>query len=287
MEAFSWRGKNIMSESLAVERQGPIGLITMNRPERHNAFDDALIAELTEAFRSMEAEDGIRLVVLSGVGKSFSAGADLNWMRRMAGFSMEENRRDAMALAALMRTIAHLRKPTIARVQGAAYGGGVGLVACCDVAVATQNALFSLSEAKLGLIPAVVSPYVVAAIGERAARRYFLSAERFEAAEAWRLGLLHDIAADEGELDEKIGAIVDAMLACSPAAQKEAKELIRAVANRALTSELAQDTAERIAKIRSSPEGREGVAAFLEKRRASWVPPDPEPEVPPELPAGE
>jgi methylglutaconyl-CoA hydratase len=276
-----------MSQSLAIERQGPLGLITMNRPERHNAFDDALIAELTEAFRSMEAEDGIRLVVLSGVGKSFSAGADLNWMKRMAGFSMEENRRDAMALAALMRTIAHLRKPTIARVQGAAYGGGVGLVACCDVAVATQSATFSLSEAKLGLIPAVVSPYVVAAIGERAARRYFLSAERFEAAEAWRLGLVHDIAAGEGELDEKIGAIVDAMLACSPAAQKEAKELIRAVANRPLTSELAQDTAERIAKIRSSPEGREGVAAFLEKRRASWVPPDPEPEVPPELPAGE
>jgi methylglutaconyl-CoA hydratase len=276
-----------VSESLAIERQGPIGLITMNRPERHNAFDDALIAELTEAFRSMEAEDGIRLVVLSGVGKSFSAGADLNWMKRMAGFSMEENRRDAMALAALMRTIAHLRKPTVARVQGAAYGGGVGLVACCDVAVATQSALFSLSEARLGLIPAVVSPYVVAAIGERAARRYFLTAERFEAAEAWRLGLVHDIAANEGELDEKIGALVDAMLACSPAAQKEAKELIRAVANRPLTSELAQDTAERIARIRSSPEGREGVAAFLEKRRASWVPPDPEPEVPPELPAGE
>jgi methylglutaconyl-CoA hydratase len=202
-----------VSESLAIERQGPVGLVTLNRPERHNAFDDTLIAELTEAFRSMEAEDGIRLVVLSGTGKSFSAGADLNWMKRMAGFSMEENRRDAMALAALMRTLAHLRKPTIARVQGAAYGGGVGLVACCDVAVATQNATFSLSEARLGLIPAVISPYVVAAIGERAARRYFLTAERFEAAEAWRLGLVHDIAPDESELDEKVGAIVDAMRA--------------------------------------------------------------------------
>ena len=274
-----------MSEALAIERQGPIGLVTMNRPERHNAFDDALIAELTDAFRSMEAEDGIRIVVLSGAGKSFSAGADLNWMKRMAGFSMEENRRDAMALAALMRTIAHLRKPTIARVQGAALGGGVGLVACCDVAVATQGATFSLSEVKLGLIPAVISPYVVAAIGERAARRYFLTAERFTAAEAWRIGLVHEISVGEDEMDETIGAIVDAMLAASPMAQKEAKDLIRAVAHRPLTSEVVQDTADRIAKIRSSPEGREGVAAFLEKRRASWVPPDPQPEIPPDLPA--
>jgi methylglutaconyl-CoA hydratase len=237
---------------------------------------------MTEAFRSMEAEDGIRVIVLSGAGKSFSAGADLSWMKRMAGFSMDENRRDAMGLGALMRTIAHSRKPTIARVQGAAFGGGVGLIACCDIAVATQSASFALSEAKLGLIPAVISPYVVAAIGERAARRYFLTAERFEAAEAWRLGLIHEIAANEEELDEKIGAIIDALLACSPAAQKEAKDLIRAVAGRPVTSELIQDTAERIAKIRSSPEGREGVAAFLEKRRAAWVPPEPQPEIPPE-----
>jgi methylglutaconyl-CoA hydratase len=273
-------------ESLAIERQGPIGLITMNRAERHNAFDDALIAELTESLRSMEAEDAIRVIVLSGAGKSFSAGADLNWMKRMAGFSMEENRRDAMAMATLMRTLAHLRKPTIARVHGAAYGGGVGLVACCDIAVAAQSAMFSLTEVKLGLIPAVISPYVVAAIGERAARRYFLTGERFEAAEAWRLGLVHEIATSEGDLDEKLGTIVDAMLACSPAAQREAKDLIRAVSGRPVTSELIQDTAERIAKIRSSPEGREGVAAFLEKRRASWVPPDPQPTIPPEAPPG-
>ena len=273
-----------MSAALAIERQGPIGLITMNRPERHNAFDDMLIAELTEAFRSMEAEDGIRVVVLSGTGKSFSAGADLNWMKRMAGFSIEENRRDAMGLAALMRTIAHLRKPTIARVQGAAFGGGVGLVACCDIAVATQDAAFALSEVKLGLIPAVISPYVVAAIGERAARRYFLTGERFSAADAWRLGLVHEITGSEAEMDDMIGAIVDAMLAAGPKAQKEAKDLIRAVSNRALTSEVVQDTAERIAKIRASPEGREGVAAFLEKRRPAWIPPDPESEIPPEAP---
>jgi methylglutaconyl-CoA hydratase len=270
--------------NLAIERQGPLGLITLNRAERHNAFDDVLIGELTEAFRSMEAEDGIRLVVLSGAGKSFSAGADLAWMKRMAGFSLDENRRDAMGLAALMRTIAHFAKPTIARVHGAAYGGGVGLVACCDIAVAAQAATFSLSEAKLGLIPAVISPYVVAAIGERAARRYFLTAERFDAAEAWRLGLVHEIAANEAELDEKVGGIVDEILLGSPAAQMEAKALVRAVAGRPVTSELIQDTAERIAKMRASPEGREGVAAFLEKRRASWIPPDPEPEVPPELP---
>jgi methylglutaconyl-CoA hydratase len=277
-----------MSTSLAVERQGPIGLVTLNRPERHNAFDDALIQELTESLRSMEAEESVRLVVLSGSGKSFSAGADLGWMKRMAGFSKDENQRDAMGLAALMRTLAHLRKPTIARVHGAAYGGGVGLVACCDVAVASQNATFALSEARLGLVPAVISPYVIAAIGERAARRFFITGERFDAAEAWRLGLVHEVTSTEDDLDEKIGAIADAMLECGPVAQREAKELIRAVAGKPIHSELLQDTAERIARIRSSPEGREGISAFIEKRRASWRPPEPEAavEVPPEPPPG-
>jgi methylglutaconyl-CoA hydratase len=213
--------------------------------------------------------------VLAATGKSFSAGADLEWMRRMAGYSREENMNDAMGLAALMRTLAHLAKPTVARVQGSAYGGGVGLVACCDVAVAAQGATFSLSEVKLGLIPAVIAPYVVAAMGERAARRYFLTGERFEAAEAWRLGLVHELATGEGDLDEKVGSIVDALLACGPVAQREAKDLIRAVAGRPVTSELVQDTAQRIARIRASPEGREGVAAFLEKRRAAWLPPEP------------
>jgi methylglutaconyl-CoA hydratase len=267
-----------MSNGLAIERQGPIGLITLNRPERHNAFDDVLIAELTEALRSMEAEDGVRVVVLSGAGKSFSAGADLHWMKRMAGFSKEENQRDAMGLGALMRTLAHLRKPTIARVHGAAYGGGVGLVACCDIAVASQAATFSLSEVKLGLVPAVISPYVVGAIGERAARRYFLTGERFDAGEAWRIGLVHEIAPDDDELDGKVGDIVDALLEGGPVAQREGKELIRAVAARPVTSELIQDTAERIARIRSSPEGREGVDAFLGKRRAAWLPPEPAPD---------
>ena len=274
--------------ALAIEHQGPVGLVTLNRPERHNAFDDALIGELIEALRSMEADDSVRVVVLSGAGPSFSAGADLNWMKRMAGFSKEENQRDAMQLGALMRTLAHLQRPTLARVHGAAYGGGVGLVACCDVAVASQDATFALSEARLGLIPAVISPYVIAAIGERAARRYFITAERFDAAEAWRLGLVHDIASTEDDLDDKIGTIADAMLECGPVAQREAKELIRAVAGRPIHSELLQDTAERIARIRSSPEGREGISAFIEKRRASWRPPEPEAavEVPPEPPPG-
>ena len=275
-----------MTQHIAIERQGPVGLLTLARPERHNAFDDALIAELTDALRAMEAEEGIRVVVLSSVGKSFSAGADLNWMRRMAAASLEENKRDAMALAALMRTLAELRKPTVARIQGPAYGGGVGLVACCDIAVASLRATFALSEARLGLVPAVISPYVVGAIGARAARRYFLTAETMDASEAWRLGLVHEIAQDDEELDERVGTVVDALLACGPAAQAECKSLVRAIVNRPVSLELVQDTADRIARIRSSPEGAEGVAAFLEKRRASWLPPEPEPEPADEPPGG-
>lgn len=263
--------------ALAVEHQGPVGLVTLNRPERHNAFDDALIEELTSALRTMEGDDSVRVVVLGGAGRSFSAGADLSWMKRMSGYSKEENQRDAMQLGALMRTLAQLGKPTIARVCGAAYGGGVGLVACCDIAVASHDATFALSEVKLGLIPAVISPYVVAAIGERAARRYFLTGERFDAAEAWRLGLVSEICKDEDEVDGRIGDLIDALLLCGPVAQREAKELVRAVSNRPVTSELIRDTAERIARLRASPEGREGVCAFLEKRRASWVPVNPEP----------
>lgn len=272
-----------MKTSIAIERQGPLGLVTLNRPERHNAFDDALVAELTDALRSMEAEDGIRAVVLSSAGRSFSSGADLNWMRRVAGASQEENKRDAMALAALMRTLSELKKPTVARVQGPAYGGGVGLVACCDIAVATMSATFALSEAKLGLIPAVISPYVVAAIGPRMARRYFLTGEKIDAADAWRIGLIHELAQDEADLDEKVGNVIDALFACGPAAQAECKSLIRAVAHRPVTSDLIQGTADRIARVRSSPEGMEGVTAFLEKRRAAFLPPEPEPQ--PDAPA--
>lgn len=275
-----------MSTAVVVERQGPIALVTMNKPERHNAFDDALIAELTETLRAVEADDAVRVVVLSGAGKSFSAGADLAWMKRMAGYSKDENVRDAMGLGTLMRTLAFLRKPTIARVHGPAYGGGVGLVACCDIAVANHMATFSLSEVKLGLIPAVISPYVVAAMGERVARRYFLTAERFDAGEAWRHGLVHELATSDAEMDEKIGEVIDAILEASPAAQREAKDLVRAVAGKPVTSELIQDTAERIAKLRASPEGREGVTAFLEKRKAAWVPVEPEVTLPDDPPPG-
>ena len=273
-----------MSNAIAIEKQGPIGLVTLDRPERHNAFDDALIAELTEAFRAMEADDTVRVVVLSGTGKSFSAGADLGWMKRMAGYSRDENVRDAMGLGALMRTLANLGKPAIARVHGAAYGGGVGLVACCDYAVALQTATFSFSEVRIGLIPAVISPYVVNAIGARAAKRYFLTGERFEAAEAWRLGLVSEIALSDEDLDEKIGTLCSKLLAAGPVAQREAKDLVRAVAGKPLHSELIQDTAERIARVRASPEGREGLGAFLEKREPSWVPKaeaDPAAEEPP------
>jgi methylglutaconyl-CoA hydratase len=267
-----------MTPSLASNRQGPVALLTLNRPERHNAFDDALIAELTDALRTAEADETIRVVILSAAGRSFSAGADLNWMKRVATASQEENKRDAMALAALMRTLAELRKPTIARVQGAAYGGGVGLVACCDIAVAAVRATFALTEARLGLIPAVISPYVVAAIGARQARRYFMTAESLDAAEAWRLGLVHELAQDEADLDGKVAKIVDALLACGPAAQVECKSLVRAVTNRPVSLELIQDTAERIARVRASAEGVEGVRAFLEKRRSAWLPPAPDSE---------
>ena len=256
---------------ILTEIDGPVGIVTLNNPDKHNAFDDVLIAELTSAFQSLDTHPDVRVVVLSAVGKSFSAGADLNWMKRMAGYSQEENLRDAAALGELMRTLHSMSKPTIARVQGAAYGGGVGLVACCDMAVGTLGATFSLSEAKLGLIPAVISPYVIAAIGERAARRYFLTAERFDAGEAFRLGLLHELTQNDDEMDDRINDLTDSLMACSPNAIAEGKQLIAAVANRPIDKEVIAGTAQRIARIRSSEEGKEGVLAFLEKRKARWI----------------
>lgn len=252
------------------ETDGPIGLITLNKPEKHNAFDDTLIADLTAALRAQDADAGVRVVVLSAAGPSFSAGADLNWMKRCATNSEAENVRDAMALATLMKTLANLSKPTIARVHGPAYGGGVGLVACCDIAVGSWDAAFCLSEVKLGLIPAVISPYVIAAIGERAARRYFLSAEKFDSAEAYRLGLLHEVAPDVDAMDEKINDICTALLAGGPHALREAKMLIRAVTHHPITDDLIASTAVHIARLRASAEGREGMAAFLEKRKPNW-----------------
>jgi methylglutaconyl-CoA hydratase len=253
------------------ETDGPIGIVTLNNPDKHNAFDDALIGDLTASLKALDVDDSIRIVVLSAVGKSFSAGADLNWMKRMAEYSEEENFRDAMGLAELMRTLHGMRKATIARVQGPAYGGGVGLVACCDMAVGTHAASFSLSEAKLGLIPAVISPYVIAAIGERAAHRYFLTAERFDAGEAYRLGLLSELVADDTLLDDKINDLTDALLTASPAAVDEGKQLIATVAHRPIDATLIEDTAQRIARVRASPEGKEGLSAFLGKRKPHWT----------------
>ena len=252
------------------ETDGAIGIITLNNPDKHNAFDDVLIADLTQALRDMEAAADVRVVILSAFGKSFSAGADLNWMKRIAAYSEAENIDDAMALATLMKTLHYLTKPTIARVQGAAYGGGVGLVACCDIAVGTPSAAFSLSEVKLGLIPAVISPYVIAAIGERAAHRYFLTAEKFDAAEAYRLGLLHSVAQTEDEMDTNINDICVALLAAGPQSLSEAKSLIAAVANHSISDALVAETARRIARVRVSAEGQEGLSAFFDKRKPNW-----------------
>ena len=252
-----------MYSNILTEIDAGVGIITLNRPERHNAFDDALIGELSTAIDQMAAHPAVRVLVISSTGKSFCAGADLNWMKRAAAYTTEENLRDSRALAEMLRRLAHCPKPTIARVQGAAYGGGVGLIACCDIAVATFDAQFALTEVKLGIIPSVISPHVIAAIGERYARRYMLTAERFSAAEAYRIGLLHEMVTDDAALDEAVGEIVDALLNNGPAALAECKQLIGAVAWKPLSLAVIEDTAQRITRVRASEEGREGMTAFL------------------------
>jgi methylglutaconyl-CoA hydratase len=256
---------------LRVDVNDTVADVALTRPDVHNAFDEALIAELTRTLAALDADPGVRVVVLAGQGKSFCAGADLNWMQRMAGYGHAENLADAGALANMLATLDRMAKPTIARVHGAAYGGGVGLVACCDIAIAAQEATFSLSEAKLGLIPATIGPYVVAAIGARQARRYFLSAERFTAAEALRIGLVHDVVPGDA-IDLHLDTLIDALLVAGPRAQAESKALIRSVAARRIDDAVIADTVEWIAGVRASPEGREGVAAFLERRRPAWLP---------------
>ncbi|HEX4885083.1 MAG TPA: enoyl-CoA hydratase/isomerase family protein [Casimicrobiaceae bacterium] len=253
------------------DRNG-VALVTLNRPDKHNAFDEHMIREMTEALEVLDATPRVRAVVLLGAGASFCAGADLDWMRRMAGFGYEENVADAGRLARLLQTLARLSKPTIARVHGATYGGGVGLVACCDIAIAAQEATFALSEAKLGLIPATIGPYVVEAMGARAARRYMLTAERFDAAEAFRTGLVHDLAPSVNELDARINELLGPLMIAGPHAQAACKALVRSVAHRPIDERVIADTAERIATVRASDEGREGIAAFLTKRSPAWVP---------------
>jgi methylglutaconyl-CoA hydratase len=259
------------TNSVLVEIDGPIGLLTLNRAERHNAFDDGLIADIIAGLRELNTHPDVRVVVVSALGKSFCAGADLNWMKRAAGYTDEENLADSRQLAEMLRTLNEMKKPTIARVQGPAYGGGVGLISACDIAVATYDAQFSLSEVKLGIIPAVISPYVIAKIGERYARRYFLTAERFSASEAYRIGLVHEIVPDEAGLDDAVGELIDTLLKNGPRAMAQAKLLIRAVVNRPIDAALIEDTAQRITRQRASDEGREGLGAFLEKRKPNWL----------------
>lgn len=259
-----------MYETLEILRDGPVATIWMNRPEVHNAFNEQLIFELTAACQALDADGSVRVVVLAGRGKSFSAGADLNWMKRAGAATVDENLADARKLAGMLRVLAEMRKPTLARVHGAALGGGMGLAAACDICVAGEGAVFATSEVKFGIIPSAISPYVLRAIGARQAYRYFQSAERISATRAYELGLAHE-AVPADALDAKASEIVAALLQGGPLSQGAAKELIRAVADKPVDDALVEDTARRIASLRATPEAREGLAAFLEKRPAAWI----------------
>lgn len=263
---------HITAESLLIERRGPCAWIWMNRPAVHNAFDATLIAELTRAYLALDADADVRVIVLAGHGKSFSAGADLNWMVQQGQASAEQNLADANELAALFRTIALCRTPTVARVHGAALGGGLGLAAASDICVASTTAQFATSEVRFGIIPAAISPYVIRAIGERQAYRYFQTAERIKAERAHEIGLVHELSTPE-ELDASVQRIVDALLLGGPLSQAAATELIRAVANTPIDAALVADTARRIATLRATPEARDGLQSFLAKRVPAWVTP--------------
>lgn len=261
--------ENASSVTTDIDPRG-VATVTLNRPDKHNAFDDAVIAELREAFAGLATRDDVRVVVLASQGKNFSAGADLGWMKRMAEYDYQHNLADARLLAGMLRALYELPQPTIARVQGSAFGGAVGLVSCCDMAVASSRASFCLSEVKIGLIPATISPYVIRAMGERAARRYFATAERFRADEAHRLGLVSEVV-DEEELDATVAGLIDTLLQNGPLAVRAAKQLVTDVAGRDLTPELIEATCEGIARIRVSAEGQEGLGAFLNKRQPDWL----------------
>lgn len=247
-----------------------VATLWMNRPELHNAFNAEVIADLTDALLQLDRDEGVRVVVLAGRGKSFSAGADLNWMKAAGQAGVEENLRDALKLAVLLRVLAELSKPTIARVHGAALGGGMGLAAACDICIASEQAVFATSEVRFGIIPSAISPYVLRAIGPRQAQRYFLTAERISAQRAQEIGLAHEVVSADS-LDAKVADISQALLAGGPKAQNEAKSLIRRVSHQAVDDDLMEETARRIAHLRSTPEAREGLSAFLEKRPAQWT----------------
>jgi methylglutaconyl-CoA hydratase len=254
---------------ILVDRTGPIVRITLNRPEIHNAFDEHLIAQLTAALEGLAGDATVRAVVLTGAGKSFSAGADLDWMRRMSVNDEATNLADARNLERLLRTLDELPRPTIAVVNGAALGGGTGLTACCDVAIAAETAVFGTTEVRLGIIPATIAPYVMRAIGPRQARRYFLTGERIGAAEAQRIGLVHEVVA-ASELEAKTRAVIDAILAGGPEAVREAKRLVRLVEGTP-PDRIGELTPGLIAARRATAEGKEGVRAFLEKRKPGWM----------------
>jgi methylglutaconyl-CoA hydratase len=259
-----------MHRYLQIAHQGHVATVTLDRPDVRNAFNDEVIAELATAFRGLGARDDVRCIVLAANGPAFCAGADLNWMKRMAGYSHEENLADADALAAMLDTLYRSPKPTVARIQGDVYAGGTGLVAACDIAVSVDTAQFCLSEVKLGLIPATISPYVIRAMGARAAHRWFLTAERFSAAEALRIGFVHEVVAADA-LDAKVDGIAQALVNAGPDALKACKRLVQDVAGREIDAELTAMTVRGIADIRVSPEGREGVQSFLEKRKPNWL----------------
>lgn len=258
-------GERIRSE---IDARG-IARLTLDRADKHNAFDDVVIRELTTELTRLDGDERARVVVLTGTGKSFSAGADLGWMRAMAAYGEQENRADALGLAALMQALDGIGKPTIARINGPAYGGGVGLIACCDIAIAASNARFAFTEVRLGLAPAVISPYVINAIGARQARRLFATGESFDATHAQAIGLVHEVV-EPGALDSAVGAVIGELLQGGPAAQREIKKLIALVVHGEGGSELHRRTAELIARLRASPEGQEGLGAFFDKRAPRW-----------------
>lgn len=259
-----------MEKPLVIDVQGHIGRITLNRPAVRNAFNDSVIIELTQAFQELSARSDVRCIVLAAEGAAFCAGADLNWMRKIADYAASDNAADAAKMAEMLRLIYTCQKPTVARIQGDAYAGGMGLVAVCDVAVSVDTAQYCLSEVKLGLIPATISPYVIRAMGARAAHRYFLTAERFSAAEAHRIGLVHEVVAAD-QLDAKVAEITSALCNASPNAVKVCKKLVQDVAGRDISQPLIDATVAGIADIRSSAEGKEGVSSFLQKRKPRWL----------------
>jgi methylglutaconyl-CoA hydratase len=259
-----------MFETLEIERNGRVATIWMNRPEVFNAFNEQLIGDLSAACAELDADASVRVVVLAGRGRHFSAGADLNWMRRASSYGEAENLEDSRRFARMLRALSEMSKPTIARVQGAALGGGTGLAAACDMAVASANAVFSTSEVKFGIIPAVISPYVLRAIGPRQALRYFQTAERISADKALAIGLVNEVTADDA-LDAGIAALAEALIAGAPQAQQAAKQLIQAINGRPIDDTVMEETAQRIARQRATDEGKDGIVSFLEKRTPAWL----------------